>query len=220
MARVRAAVAHRCSQCSSPWSASGCGGKQLPKLSSAWPTASAERVVPKPPTPPRWPLTGLPHRAPRPTKRRALSIKIENSDAARPQTGLQSADVVYEEVTEGGITRFNAIFQSKLPKVVGPVRSLGWPTCGSSRSTTRCSSSRARTPESTRSIKRARTAQPLRGRRRVVSVLPREPTATRLTTSTSTRRRATRRRSAGRWRSRRTRSLCVPAPTRTRARRR
>jgi hypothetical protein len=52
-----------------------------------------------------------------------MAVKFENSPEARPQTGLQSADVVYEEVTEGGITRFNSLFQSKLPKIVGPVRS-------------------------------------------------------------------------------------------------
>jgi hypothetical protein len=56
-------------------------------------------------------------------KKRPLSIKIENSPAARPQTGIGSADVVYETVSEGGITRFNCIFHSKLPKRVGPVRS-------------------------------------------------------------------------------------------------
>ncbi len=101
----------------------GCSQKERAKLVSAWPTASVEHVVPKPATPPRWPLTGMPAKNAAAIKRRPLSIKIENSDAARPQSGLQSADVVYEEVTEGGITRFNTIFQSKLPKVVGPVRS-------------------------------------------------------------------------------------------------
>jgi hypothetical protein len=104
-------------------SAFGCRAKSQPTLISAWPTASAERVVPKPPTPPRWPLTGLPAPSAAATKRRVLSIKVENSPEARPQTGLQSADVVYEEVTEGGITRFNSLFQSKLPRIVGPVRS-------------------------------------------------------------------------------------------------
>jgi hypothetical protein len=42
---------------------------------------------------------------------------------ARPQTGLSSADVIYETVTEGGITRFNCLFQSRIPEEVGPVRS-------------------------------------------------------------------------------------------------
>jgi hypothetical protein len=52
-----------------------------------------------------------------------LSVKIENSEAARPQTGLNAADVVYETMVEGGETRFNCIFQSRLPGEVGPVRS-------------------------------------------------------------------------------------------------
>jgi len=56
-------------------------------------------------------------------KRRVVSVKVENSPQARPQTGLNSADVVYESVTEGGITRFNALFHSTDPKTVGPVRS-------------------------------------------------------------------------------------------------
>jgi Protein of unknown function (DUF3048) N-terminal domain/Protein of unknown function (DUF3048) C-terminal domain len=101
----------------------GCKSKDQPRLLSAWPVATLERVVPKPPTPPRWPLTGLPAPSAAATKRRVMAVKIENSVEARPQTGLQSADVVYEEVTEGGITRFNSLFQSKLPKLVGPVRS-------------------------------------------------------------------------------------------------
>jgi len=50
-------------------------------------------------------------------------VKIENHSAARPQSGLDKADVVYEVVSEGGITRFHALFQSQVPKVVGPVRS-------------------------------------------------------------------------------------------------
>jgi hypothetical protein len=51
-------------------------------------------------------------------------VKIENSVDARPQTGLTSADLVYEEVVEGGITRFCAVFQSAVPPQVGPVRSI------------------------------------------------------------------------------------------------
>jgi hypothetical protein len=54
---------------------------------------------------------------------RVVSVKIENAPAARPQTGLDRADVVYETLAEGGITRFNALFQSRTPPTVGPVRS-------------------------------------------------------------------------------------------------
>ncbi len=70
-----------------------------------------------------WPLTGLPLGDNDDPSRRPLSVKIENSPDARPQTGLSHADVVYESVTEGGITRFNAIFHSDIPAELGPVRS-------------------------------------------------------------------------------------------------
>jgi hypothetical protein len=93
------------------------------EVTSAWPVANAERKVPQPPTPPTWPLTGLPAPDAEATERRAVSVKIENSPQSRPQTGVGDADVVYESVTEGGITRLNAIFHSRLPSTVGPVRS-------------------------------------------------------------------------------------------------
>lgn len=56
-------------------------------------------------------------------KRRPLGIMIENHTEARPQSGLSSADAVYEFVAEGGITRFLGIFYCKDAQFVGPVRS-------------------------------------------------------------------------------------------------
>lgn len=53
-----------------------------------------------------------------------LAVMIENSEEARPQTGLDSAGIVFETVTEGGITRYLALYQIDPPKEVGPVRSL------------------------------------------------------------------------------------------------
>jgi hypothetical protein len=50
-------------------------------------------------------------------------VKIDNVDAARPQTGVNQADLVYEELVEGGLTRLAAVFQSLYPGTVGPVRS-------------------------------------------------------------------------------------------------
>jgi len=94
-----------------------------PELVTAWPVATTERVVPEPPVPPRWPYTGKDAPSEKAVNRRVMSIKIENSNPARPQIGLNSADVVYETVVEGGITRYNCIFHSKVPKQVGPVRS-------------------------------------------------------------------------------------------------
>src|SRR3954466_7292312 len=52
-----------------------------------------------------------------------LAVKIDNVPAARPQTGIDSADVVYAEQVEGGLSRLMAVYASTLPKAVGPVRS-------------------------------------------------------------------------------------------------
>ncbi|MEY2699184.1 MAG: hypothetical protein RL720_1140 [Actinomycetota bacterium] len=53
-----------------------------------------------------------------------LSVKICNVFACEPQDGLNQADVVFEEIVEGGITRYVGIWNSNVPAVVGPVRSL------------------------------------------------------------------------------------------------
>ncbi|MFG2456488.1 DUF3048 domain-containing protein [Streptomyces sp. NPDC048523] len=52
-----------------------------------------------------------------------LAVKIDNVREARPQTGIDSADVVYAEQVEGGLSRLMAVYATKLPKAVGPVRS-------------------------------------------------------------------------------------------------
>lgn len=52
-----------------------------------------------------------------------MAVMVENSDAARPQTGLQQADIIYEAMAEGGITRFLCIFNDQQPVKVGPIRS-------------------------------------------------------------------------------------------------
>lgn len=54
---------------------------------------------------------------------RPLAVMIENSPASRPQSGLKDACVVYEAITEGGITRFLAVYVHGAPEVIGPVRS-------------------------------------------------------------------------------------------------
>ena len=73
--------------------------------------------------PPVCPLTGAP--APHGTipDRPVLAVKIENLPEARPQAGLDRADIVYEEPVEGGITRFIALFQCDEANQVGPIRS-------------------------------------------------------------------------------------------------
>ncbi len=71
-----------------------------------------------------YPLTGLPVTNPATVGRPLLAVKIDNSPEARPQAGLDRADVVAEEVVEGGLVRFMAIFQSQDADRVGPVRSV------------------------------------------------------------------------------------------------
>ncbi|OGH08316.1 MAG: hypothetical protein A2171_03025 [Candidatus Levybacteria bacterium RBG_13_35_9] len=54
---------------------------------------------------------------------RPLGVMVENHEESRPQSGLSGADVVYEAVAEGGITRFLAVFYCQDGGIVGPVRS-------------------------------------------------------------------------------------------------
>lgn len=52
-----------------------------------------------------------------------LVVKIDDTSAAHPQVGLRSADVIYIEQVEGGLTRLAAVFSSSIPAKIGPVRS-------------------------------------------------------------------------------------------------
>ncbi len=54
---------------------------------------------------------------------RAIAVMINNHTQARPQSGLQDADLIYEVLAEGEVTRFLAVYQSEFPERVGPVRS-------------------------------------------------------------------------------------------------
>lgn len=63
--------------------------------------------------------TGLPFSG----EYKPVMADIENSSAARPQTGLQTADVVYEVPVEGSITRFVCVFSDNVPEKITPVRS-------------------------------------------------------------------------------------------------
>src|SRR5215831_12057559 len=85
-------------------------GSSAPAPPSAKPSASRPVLSP---------FTGEPVSALGPV----LVVKIDNIVDARPQTGLQSADIVYVLPVEGGLTRFAAVFSSHFPKVIGPVRS-------------------------------------------------------------------------------------------------
>ena len=55
--------------------------------------------------------------------RAVLAVKIDNLVDARPQTGLTGADIVYVLPVEGGLSRFMAVFSSRMPAVIVPVRS-------------------------------------------------------------------------------------------------
>ena len=70
-----------------------------------------------------WPLTGLDAHDAAPTHP-PLVVKFDNTFSSRPQIGLRKADLVTEELVEGGLTRLAAFYDSRLPGVVGPVRSM------------------------------------------------------------------------------------------------
>lgn len=87
------------------------------------PAAAAQSGTPKPkPT-----KTGLDYHpftgGKKGLNNRVLAVKIDNTSPAHPQEGLRSADIVYVEQVEGGETRIMAMFSSKYPKRIGPVRS-------------------------------------------------------------------------------------------------
>ncbi|WP_068787353.1 DUF3048 domain-containing protein [Paenibacillus phocaensis] len=92
--------------------------------------APPQSVVPEEPAPPEpstpaytAPLTGLPLEEP--LTGRPLAIMINNAPAARPQSGLIDADVVYEVLAEGGVTRLVSIFHSQAENAkIGPIRSI------------------------------------------------------------------------------------------------
>ena len=63
-------------------------------------------------------LTGLPG-----INGPVLFVKVDDTQPAHPQIGLDSADVIYIEQVEGGLTRLAAVFSNKLPAEIGPVRS-------------------------------------------------------------------------------------------------
>jgi Protein of unknown function (DUF3048) N-terminal domain/Protein of unknown function (DUF3048) C-terminal domain len=69
------------------------------------------------------PLLGTPMREGEP-ELPSLAAKIDNHPLARPQYGLDRADIVFEELVEGGVTRYVAVWHSYLPPAVGPVRSI------------------------------------------------------------------------------------------------
>lgn len=98
----------------------GCGGKdeedKADDRPSSQPTQGGTTLAAV------WPLTGLPAPEESPDHP-VFVVKIDNTGPSEPQVGLKSADMVVEELVEGGITRLATLFYSTLPPVVGPVRS-------------------------------------------------------------------------------------------------
>ncbi len=105
-----------------------CGGDEPAAEPPSEPTEPATASSQPSPTPtaedvPTWPLTGL--TAPDGVADRpALVVKVDNSGAAQPQVGLSDADLVVEELVEGGMTRLAAFYHSTMPEQVVPVRSI------------------------------------------------------------------------------------------------
>lgn len=71
----------------------------------------------------KWPLTGFPSNGTTP-RHPVLAVKIDNSENSRPQVGLGRADLVTEELVEGGATRLAVFYYQRVPRLVGPVRSM------------------------------------------------------------------------------------------------
>jgi hypothetical protein len=69
------------------------------------------------------PLTGTPAPSGAVPQRPALAVKVDNYPQARPQSGLDQADIVFEEPVEGAITRYVAVFQCQSAPSIGPIRS-------------------------------------------------------------------------------------------------
>jgi hypothetical protein len=97
---------------------------KTPKVVAHTPATAA------PPTVPSCPLTGTPAPGGVVPARPALGVKIGNYPGDRPSSGLNNADIVFEEPVEGAITRLVAVFQCQAPSLVGDLRSARQPDSG------------------------------------------------------------------------------------------
>lgn len=77
--------------------------------------------APTPAAPVVFPLTGV--EVDEVPQRPAIAVKVENTAAARPQSGLEDADIVWETIIDFDVSRFIAVYHSRTPETVGPVRS-------------------------------------------------------------------------------------------------
>jgi hypothetical protein len=101
----------------------GCGGDDEPAGAPAPSEETSETEAAAAEEPALWPLTGLPMDGDAPSNP-VIVTKVDNTSSSAPQVGLGQADMVVEELVEGGMTRLAAFYYSRLPQVVGPVRSM------------------------------------------------------------------------------------------------
>ncbi len=105
-----------------------CGGDDEPTAEpkTVESTAADGTVTEVPAEPETWPLTGLEVKGGAKAEARhpVIVTKIDNTSSSSPQVGLSHADLVVEELVEGGVTRLAAFFYSDIPGTVGPVRSM------------------------------------------------------------------------------------------------
>jgi Protein of unknown function (DUF3048) N-terminal domain/Protein of unknown function (DUF3048) C-terminal domain len=101
----------------------GCGGDDEPTAAEA---PAAQQVAGADQLASTWPMTGLPVEGDASSEQSypVLVTKMDNTAASSPQIGLGGADLVVEELVEGGLTRLAAFYHSELPDLVGPVRSM------------------------------------------------------------------------------------------------
>ncbi|MDA8359143.1 MAG: DUF3048 domain-containing protein [Actinomycetota bacterium] len=100
-----------------------CGGATTTHRDAA-PKAASTTTTHSTATAALCPLTGAPVPGGGAVPQRpALAVKVDNYPAARPQSGLTRADIVFEEPVEGRITRYVAVFQCQQAALIGPIRS-------------------------------------------------------------------------------------------------
>jgi len=109
-----AAIVLGCSLVLTGCEAGGSGPSPTPGFSSGYETPAPTGVAPLRGT--TIPAGSLDHSA--------VSAKIDNHPDARPQVGLERTDLLFEELVEGGLTRYVGVWQSDIPDLLGPVRSI------------------------------------------------------------------------------------------------
>lgn len=93
----------------------GCGGSTTETSLPSQTTAGAQLYSP---------LTGEPVASQADLTKPVTALMIDNITAARPQSGIKDAEVIFEAVSEGGITRLLVVYQQNKPQLIGPVRSV------------------------------------------------------------------------------------------------